>query len=44
MRDFLSEVGGFFTSVMGIFTFFISGYQSFVSEKSMIKKLYGEVR
>ena len=27
---------------MGVATFLICGYQSFVSEKSMLKKLYGE--
>ena len=44
LSDFLSDLGGLFTSVMGVLTFFISGYQSFVHDKSMIKKLYGEQR
>ena len=28
---------------MGIISFFVGGYQGFVSDKSMIKKLYGEI-
>ena len=40
--DFLSEIGGLFTSIMAAATFIISGYQKFVSNKSMLKKLYGE--
>ena len=40
--DFLSSMGGLFTSTVGVISFFISGYQAFVSDKSMIKKLYGE--
>ena len=38
----LSDIGGLFTSIMAIAKFFISGYQEFVVQKSMLKRLYGE--
>ena len=40
--EFLSEIGGLFTAIMAAATFTISGYQNFVSNDSMLKKLYGE--
>ena len=40
--DFLSNLGGLFTSVMGGATFLISGYQQFSSMLFMIKNHYGE--
>ena len=39
---FLTKLGGLFTSVFAIATFIVSGYQRFVKQKSMLKKLYGE--
>ena len=39
--DFLADIGGLFTAVMGGIGFFIAGYQSFVSQKSLLKRLYG---
>ena len=40
--DFLTKIGGLFTSVFAIATFMVSSYQRFVKQKSMLKKLYGE--
>ena len=41
--DILSSFGGTITTILGTVTFFISGYQSFVADKSLIKKLYGQI-
>ena len=40
--DFLSNIGGLFTSLMAGASFLVEGYQSFVAQKSMLKRLYGE--
>lgn len=40
--DFLAEVGGIITSLLAGTSFFVTKYQQFVSEKSMLKRLYGE--
>ena len=40
--DYLSNVGGLLTSVMAGALFVMSGYQEFIAEKSMLKRLYGE--
>ena len=40
--DWLANIGGLFTSVMGIARFVIAGYQNFVAQKSMLKRLYAE--
>ena len=40
--DFLSDIGGLYTSLMAGATFIMSGYQNFVAQKSMLKRLYGE--
>lgn len=42
LSDFLSTIGGLFTALIAVARFFISGYQSFISQKSMLKRLYGE--
>ena len=39
---FLTKLGGLFTSMLAIATFIVQGYQRFVKQKSMLKKLYGE--
>ena len=41
--DFLSDIGGLFTSVMAGAAIAMSSYQNFVSQKSLLKRLYGEV-
>ena len=41
--DYLASVGGLFLSLLGIFTWLMSSYQEFVQQKSMLKRLYGEV-
>ena len=42
ISDFLSEIGGLFTSLMAGARFLIAGYNRFVADKSMLKRLYGE--
>ena len=42
LMDFLSDIGGLFTSLMAGASFLISTYQNFVSQKSLLKRLYGE--
>ena len=42
LSDFLSTIGGLFTALIAVASFFISDYQSFISQKSMLKRLYGE--
>ena len=39
---YLSNIGGLFTSILAGARFLISGYQEFVSQKSMLMRLYGE--
>ena len=36
----LSEVGGYATVLIGLFALLMGNYQSFVYDKSMLKKLY----
>ena len=40
--EFLSYIGGLFGAQMAVAKFFMSGYQDFVADKSLLKKLYGE--
>ena len=40
--DYLAFCYSLFASIMAGTSFVISGYQVFVSDKSMLKKLYGE--
>ena len=42
ITDFLAHIGGLFTSVIAGASFLLSNYQRFVSEKSLLKRLYGE--
>ena len=42
LTDFLSTIGGLFTALLAVARFCISGYQIFISQKSMLKRLYGE--
>ena len=42
INDFLSEIGGLFTAFWGVINFFLSSYQDFVYQKSLLKRLYGE--
>lgn len=42
LTDFLSDIGGLFTSLIAVASFILSNYQNFVSEKSLLKRLYGE--
>ena len=42
ITDFLAHIGGLFTSVIAGASFLLSNYQHFVSEKSLLKRLYGE--
>ena len=41
-KEYLAFVYTLFGSSMAVVTILISGYQKFVSDKSMLKKLYGE--
>ena len=40
--DWLANIGGLFTSLMAIARFAMAGYQNFVAQKSMLKRLYAE--
>ena len=40
--DYLSQIGGLFTAIMAFANFLFAGYQKFVAQKSMLKRLYGE--
>ena len=40
--DFLSQIGGLFTSLMAGATFFMVGYQNFEAQNALLKRLYGE--
>ena len=42
LTDFLAQIGGLFTTFWGVMGFLLSGYQDFVSQKSLLKRLYGE--
>ena len=42
ITDFLAHIGGLFTSVIAGASFLLTNYQHFVSEKSLLKRLYGE--
>ena len=42
ISDFLSDIGGLFTSLLTGAKFLIAGFQSFIAQKSMLKHLYGE--
>ena len=42
ITDFLSEIGGLFTSLIFGFRLLFLGYQRFVSQLNMLKSLYGE--
>ena len=39
---FLSFIGGLFTTYAGIAAFLVGGYQSYVHDVSMLKRLYGQ--
>ena len=38
------NVGGNIPIFYGVFAFFLGSYQSFIMDKSMLKKLYGEIK
>ena len=40
---FVSNASGLILAIYSALSFFISGYQSFIVDKSMMKMLYGEV-
>ena len=42
LDDFLSNIGGLFTSLFKTAAFLFLGYEQFVTQKSMLKRLYGE--
>lgn len=42
LSDYMADIGGIFTSVVGVATFLLAGFQRFISQKSMLNRLYGE--
>ena len=40
--EYLSEMGGLFLSILGFYTWVFSGYENFIQQKSMLKRLYRE--
>ena len=40
--DFLYQIGGLSRSLMAAASFLVLGYQNFVAQKSLLKRLYGE--
>lgn len=40
--EYLSDMGGLFLSILGFFYYVFSGYENFIQQKSMLKRLYRE--
>ena len=44
VASILSNIGGLALSVYGFLSFAMSQYETFIMDKSMLKKLYGEIK